>query len=308
TLIQSRIERRFAIKGREGGAGPSAVVSQAGAPKLAEHVMASDAPVVIDAQGVSKRFSGQPALAPTDLLVRKGEVVVVLGPSGSGKSTLLRTLNWIEPADDGDVWIEGESIPFRDSERQVRRSESEIDTMRRRIGMVFQNFALFPTYTARQNVALGLIRLMGMKRQEALARADGLLARVGLADKTHAFPVELSGGQRQRVAIARALSMEPIALLFDEPTSALDPETVGEVLAIMKDLAAQGVTMVVVTHEVAFARQAADRVVLMDAGHKVMDLPVAEAFGPNAPDRFKAFLSLVAPTTTITARVSEPAH
>ncbi len=299
TLIQGRLEQRLALKGREDNAEPKTagagtVAAAAGdAATSRENLPASDAPVVIAARDVTKSFSGHRALRATSLTVRKGEVVVVLGPSGSGKSTLLRTLNWIEPADTGDVLIEGESLPWRAPGE--RRSERGIDRMRQRMGMVFQNFALFPTYDVRENVALGLIRLRGVKRGEALARAEALLARVGLADKTEAYPVELSGGQRQRVAIARALSMDPIALLFDEPTSALDPETVGEVLAVMGDLARQGVTMVVVTHEVAFARKVADRIVFMEDGEKRMDLPVDEAFGPSAPPRFAAFLNLFEP-------------
>jgi polar amino acid transport system permease protein len=191
------------------------------------------------------------------------------------------------------VRIEGESLPWRNPDERCARSERDIDRMRQKIGMVFQNFALFSTKTARENVALGLIHLRRMGRSEALARADALLTQVGVGDKAHAFPVELSGGQRQRVAIARALSMEPVVLLFDEPTSALDPETVGEVLSVMTDLARTGVTMVVVTHEVGFARRVADRIVFMEQGQKVMDLPVDRAFGSEAPPRFLAFLDLV---------------
>lgn len=302
TLIQRRLERRMEIQGRaetpgrkapiliENAAPLSAAAAPARGPRL-------DAEIVIDAQGVARRFGQTQALQPTDIVVHRGEVVVVLGPSGSGKSTLLRTLNWIEPADQGDVLIDGDSLPYRATGK--RRSEAAIDRMRRRIGMVFQNFALFPTYTARENVALGLVHLQRNPRKQALARADDLLAQVGLADRADAYPVELSGGQRQRVAIARALSMNPIALLFDEPTSALDPETVGEVLDVMVDLAQNGVTMVVVTHELGFAKKVADRLVFMEDGGIVMDAPVAEALGPDCPPRFRAFLdrvSLAPPT------------
>jgi polar amino acid transport system permease protein len=299
TLIQRHLEQRVSLQERAGD--DTAIVAQTGAvpgeiglvnsPSII--VPESDAPVVIAAEGVCKSFSGHRALDPTDLIVRRGEVVVVLGPSGSGKSTLLRTLNWIEPADSGDVRIEGESLPWRNPDERCARSEQGIDRMRQKIGMVFQNFALFSTKTARENVALGLIHLRRMGRSEALVRADALLTQVGLGDKAHAFPVELSGGQRQRVAIARALSMEPVALLFDEPTSALDPETVGEVLSVMTDLARTGVTMVVVTHEVGFARRMADRIVFMEQGQKMMDLPVDRAFGSETPPRFLAFLDLV---------------
>ena len=297
TIIQRRLEKKIAIKGRENGSVATSAVRQLPDDFKATVILpASDAPVIIDARNVSKDFGGHTALHPTDLIVRRGEVVVVLGPSGSGKSTLLRTLNWIEPADQGDIRIEGESLPWETrGGRRVRRGEASINRTRQRIGMVFQHFGLFKTYTARENVALGLIKLKKMKRAEALEKADSLLAQVGLAGQAHAFPVELSGGQRQRVAIARALSMDPIALLFDEPTSALDPETVNEVLDVMAALAGQGVTMVIVTHEVGFARRIADRLVFMEAGHKVMDMPVAQAFSEEAPQRFQAFLRHIGP-------------
>jgi len=299
TLMQGQLERRVALKERVADS-PSigahqknlSIASGADDPR-GTFVPQSDAPVVIWAKGVCKSFSGHRALDPTDLTVRRGEVVVVLGPSGSGKSTLLRTLNWIEPADAGDVRIMGDSLPWKDAARRRARSEVSINALRQKIGMVFQNFALFSDKTARENVALGLIHLRRMRRQDAMIRADKLLTQVGLGDKTDAFPVELSGGQRQRVAIARALSMDPVALLFDEPTSALDPETVGEVLSVMTDLAASGVTMVVVTHELGFARRVGHRIVFMDDGQKVMDLPVDQAFGPDTPPRFRAFLALV---------------
>ncbi|QQA41987.1 amino acid ABC transporter permease/ATP-binding protein [Pelagovum pacificum] len=296
TVIQKYLERHFALKESMEASDDTGRAMRAPTGKVEARVEVprSSAEVVIEATGVSKSFSGHMALHPTDLEVRRGEVVVVLGPSGSGKSTLLRTLNWIEAADDGDVWIEGKSLAWTEGRNgRRRRPEREIDRIRQRIGMVFQNFALFPTYTARQNVALGLMRLRGVKRAEALSRADDLLARVSLGDKTEAFPIELSGGQRQRVAIARAMSMEPVALLFDEPTSALDPETVGEVLTSMTDLAKAGATMVIVTHELGFAKKAADRIVFMEDGHKIMDLPVDRAFAPDAPPRFRAFLELV---------------
>jgi len=300
TLIQQRLERHFAIKERNDALAkaeqPIAEASTAGGAAIIDF-STDDRPLVIEARGVSRNFSGVQALKPTDLTVRRGEVVVVLGPSGSGKSTLLRTLNWIEPADEGDVLVNGESVPYRKPGGPARRSEASIDRMRQRLGMVFQNFALFPTYTARENVALGLIRLRGMKRAAALSKADALLTRVELGHKCDAFPVELSGGQRQRVAIARALSMDPVALLFDEPTSALDPETVGEVLEVMVSLAREGVTMVVVTHELGFARRVGDRLVFMEDGRKYMDVPVEKAFGPDAPERFRRFLALVGPDT-----------
>ncbi|AJY48171.1 hypothetical protein TM49_12350 [Martelella endophytica] len=292
TLIQRRLEKKIALNGRD--TAPAANVAVQALPddiRPAIELPTSDAPVTIEARNISKQFGGHTALHPTDLIVRRGEVVVILGPSGSGKSTLLRTLNWIEPADDGDIRIDGESLPWRFANgRRVRRGDAAINRTRQRIGMVFQHFGLFKTYTARENVALGLIKLKKMPRAEAFAKAEALLTRVGLSKQVGAFPVELSGGQRQRVAIARALSMDPVALLFDEPTSALDPETVNEVLNVMTTIAHEGVTMVVVTHEVGFARRIADRVVFMEAGRKLMDLPVARAFSAEAPERFRAFL------------------
>ncbi len=292
TLIQNRIEARIALKDRndEAPARPAAAapLSAPVAPRGPRH---ADREPVIEARGVSRCFGAIAALEDADLTVRQGEIVVILGPSGSGKSTLLRALNWIEPPDRGDVRIAGESIALRSD--GTRRSEREIDTIRGRMGMVFQNFALFPTYEARENVALGLLRLRKVPRAEALDTADALLTDVGLGDKTRAFPIELSGGQRQRVAIARAMSMDPVALLFDEPTSALDPETVNDVLSVMVDLAKRGITMIVVTHEVGFARQAADRIVFMEDGRIVMDRPVDSALG-DPPPRFAAFLANVA--------------
>ncbi len=300
TLIQSRIEARIALKDRDDSepvrrsAAPLQAAASADAasvlPAAPRHHAKADRKPVIEARGLSRRFGAIVALENADLTVRQGEIVVILGPSGSGKSTLLRALNWIEPPDHGDVRIAGESIPF--GVRGERRGEREIDGIRGRMGMVFQNFALFPTYEARENVALGLIKLKKRPRAEALKTAEKLLADVGLADKARAFPVELSGGQRQRVAIARAMSMDPVALLFDEPTSALDPETVNDVLNVMVDLTKSGVTMVVVTHEVGFARQAADRIVFMEDGRVVMDQPVDIALS-DPPPRFAAFLANV---------------
>ncbi|MCP4384785.1 MAG: amino acid ABC transporter permease/ATP-binding protein [Hyphomicrobiales bacterium] len=305
TLIQKRIEARLALKERNdpisgrtpriATAGPNAAEPVASAPRPA-HEPKNSSDVVIDARGICRRFGNIVALEDANLTVHRGEIVIVLGPSGSGKSTLLRALNWIEPPDEGDVLIEGQSIGYQDDARgsaRKRRSEKAVDAMRRRLGMVFQNFVLFPTYNARENVALGLLKLQKLRRLEAFAKADALLTGVGLADKADAFPVELSGGQRQRVAIARAMSMEPVALLFDEPTSALDPETVNEVLKVMTDLAAQGVTMVIVTHEVGFARRSADRIVFMEGGRIVMDESVDKALGDNPPPRFAAFLNSV---------------
>jgi len=212
---------------------------------------------MIQFENVSKRFGTLPVLQDINLTVAKGEVVVVCGPSGSGKSTLIRTINALEPIDSGDILIDGHSI--RDAKRSLNQ-------LRQQIGFVFQQFNLYPHLTALQNVALAPHRLTGLSRQQAEAEALQLLQQVGLADKSHHYPAQLSGGQQQRVSIARALALRPSILLFDEPTSALDPEMIGEVLGVMNALAKSGITMIVVTHEMGFAREVADRVVFIDQG------------------------------------------
>jgi polar amino acid transport system ATP-binding protein len=234
-------------------------------------------------EGIEKRFGGLEVLRGIDLDVAKGEVVCVLGPSGSGKSTLLHCINLLEPPNAGRIMLEGTEISGENSK--------EIDFVRRRVGMVFQQFNLFPHMTALANVAFGPIKVRGVAKDEANRRARELLARVGLSDKADVYPAQLSGGQQQRVAIARALAMEPKVMLFDEVTSALDPELVGEVLAVMEDLAAShGVTMIVVTHEMMFAREAADRVVFMDGGVIVEEGPPEEVIGNPRSNRLRAFL------------------
>lgn len=291
TLIQHRIEKAVALKTSSHVSAPPAIVER----QVVRAEPGRDAPSrlhpVLEARNLTRSFGPIKGLDDVSVSVGRGEVVVILGPSGSGKSTLLRALNWIEPADSGDVLLTGESLPWSDAARRVPRPERMLDKRRRRLGMVFQSFALFPTMTARQNVAIGPRQLLGTTKAEALAVADNLLGKVGLRDKVHAYPVELSGGQRQRVAIARALSMKPDAVLFDEPTSALDPESIGGVLNVMADLAGQGLTMVIVTHEIGFARRIADRIVYMERGRLLMDLPREQAFGDEAPDYFRAFLS-----------------
>ncbi|MFY9925213.1 MAG: amino acid ABC transporter ATP-binding protein [Opitutaceae bacterium] len=215
---------------------------------------------VLEARGVVKRFGPVTAVGGISLEVRAGRVTAILGPSGSGKSTLLRCLNFLEIPDAGDVLFMGSPVRARDR---------ELDLLRSRVGMVFQQFNLFPHLLVWENVALAPSVTRRLPREAARSRARDLLARVGLGDKAGAHPSQLSGGQQQRAAIARALAMEPAALLFDEPTSALDPELTGEVLAVMRTLASDGMTMVVVTHEVAFARAVAHEVVFMDAGQVV---------------------------------------
>ena len=245
----------------------------------------SSTDVLIRAEGVGKRFAnGVEALSEVDLTVREGEVVVIVGPSGSGKSTLLRTFNGLERITEGALQVDGHCL-LADRRR--------MDRLRQRVGMVFQQFNLFGHLTALQNVALAPVQVLGLKTDAAEARADQLLQKVGLADRLHAKPSQLSGGQQQRVAIARALAMEPDIMLFDEPTSALDPEMVGEVLDVMKALAAEGMTMVVVTHEMGFARAVADRVVFMDQGRLLLEAPPAQFFDAPENPRQQAFLAKV---------------
>jgi len=230
---------------------------------------------------VRKRFGDFVALSGVSLDVYRGEVVCLIGPSGSGKSTLLRCTNGLETIDGGEILFEG--TPLSRDERRLR-------AMRARMGMVFQSFELFPHMDALANVAEGPRTVLGMARADAEARARALLAKVGLADKAASHPSELSGGQQQRVAIARALAMEPDAMLFDEPTSALDPETIGEVLGVMKQLALEGMTMVVVTHEMTFARRVADWVGVFDAGRIVEQGPPAQIFDAPTTERTRDFL------------------
>jgi polar amino acid transport system ATP-binding protein len=243
-------------------------------------------PVVV-ARGLRKRWGRVVALDGVDLVVRRGEVVTVVGPSGSGKSTLLRCMNGLEVPDEGTVEVSG--LP-------VRAGAPGIDAVRARIGMVFQAFHLFPHLTALGNVTLAPRLVLGLGGDAADARGRALLDRVGLADRAGARADELSGGQRQRVAIARALAMEPDVLLFDEPTSALDPETVGEVLDVMRDLAAGGTTMAVVTHEMSFARDVSTRTVFMDEGRVVEDAASAELFARPRTGRCREFLTRFLPT------------
>lgn len=223
--------------------------------------------VVLTATNIHKRFGPLEVLKGVDLEVRRGEVMCIIGPSGSGKSTLLRSLNHLEEIDAGEVRLNGELIGYhRKGSRYVALSEKQIASQRTNIGMVFQSFNLFPHMTVLENVIEAPVGVLGRNKKETVEEALRLLTRVGLAEKTAMFPRQLSGGQQQRVAIARALCMRPEVMLFDEPTSALDPELVGEVLAVMRDLAQDGLTMAVVTHEIAFAREVADTLVFMDGG------------------------------------------
>jgi ABC-type polar amino acid transport system ATPase subunit len=236
---------------------------------------------VIRLEGIHKSFGDNVVLDGIDLSVDAGETLVVIGPSGSGKSTLLRCINLLEPIDSGRVFLEGE---------ELTRRGLNLPKVRQRIGIVFQQFNLFPHLRVIDNLTLGARRVKKMPRKEAEARALDLLARVGLPEKAREYPHQLSGGQQQRVAIARALVMEPHVMLFDEVTSALDPELVGEVLVVMRDLAQSGMTMVVVTHEMQFAREVGDRLVFMDEGHIVEQGVPAEVLDNPKQERTKQFL------------------
>ncbi|KUM33983.1 amino acid ABC transporter ATP-binding protein [Pseudomonas sp. EpS/L25] len=251
--------------------------------------------VVIQALEVHKAFGELDILKGVTLEVRRGEVVVLIGASGSGKTTFIRCLNHLEDIQGGTIRVNGALMGFRERPdgRWVRDSERNIARRRRDIGMVFQRFNLFPHMTVLENIIEAPIQVLGVARTAAVEQARALLARVRLADKADHYPAQLSGGQQQRVAIARALAMKPQAMLFDEPTSALDPETVGEVLQVMKELAEDGMTMVVVTHEMGFAREVADRVVVLHQGELIEQGPPAQVFGNPTHPRTREFLSRV---------------
>jgi polar amino acid transport system ATP-binding protein len=248
---------------------------------------------VLRIERLRKAFGATEVLRGIDLAVDRGEVLCVIGPSGSGKSTLLRCINFLEEPSSGLVYVDGEPIGYRvdAAGRRVRESSREINRLRERIGIVFQAYNLWPHRTALGNVIEALLVVRRQPRAAAEAVGLAMLERVGLADKAHEYPARLSGGQQQRVAIARALAMKPEIMLFDEVTSALDPELVGEVLKVMRGLAADGMTMIVVTHEMAFAREVADRVVFMDGGLVVEEGPPAELLARPRNERTRRFLA-----------------
>ncbi|MFE7793667.1 amino acid ABC transporter ATP-binding protein [Streptomyces sp. NPDC057460] len=249
---------------------------------------------MVHAEGVRKHFGKVAVLQGIDLTVERGQVCCLLGPSGSGKSTFLRCINHLEKLDGGRLSVDGAPVGYRQQgSRLYELKEREIARSRRDIGMVFQRFNLFPHMTAEQNVMEAPMKVAGVARDEARADARRLLDRVGLADRADRYPAQLSGGQQQRVAIARALAMKPKLMLFDEPTSALDPELVGEVLDVMRQLASEGMTMVVVTHEIGFAREVADTAVFMDGGVVVEAGTPRQVLGDPQQDRTRAFLSKV---------------
>jgi polar amino acid transport system ATP-binding protein len=250
---------------------------------------AGERPVVLEVNGLTKSFGSNTVLRDINLKVRKAETVCLLGPSGSGKSTLLRCMNWLEEPDGGTVLLAGQRIGVRHG-GNVRMTDRDLAAVRTRIGMVFQHFALWPHMTVLQNVMEAPVHVLKRSKAEARQEAEALLQRVGIADKMDAFPAKLSGGQKQRVGIARSLAIKPDVILFDEPTSALDPELVGEVLAVMKDLAREGMTMVVVTHEMSFARDVASRVVFMDNGQIVETGSPERFFVAPETERARQFL------------------
>ncbi len=255
-------------------------------------VPADDRDVVVKVEGLQKYFGKLHVLKGVDLEVRKGEVIVLIGPSGSGKSTFLRCLNFLEDPTTGDITIGGVHVMCGDHGKAFKQGVHEI---RMKCGMVFQEFNLFPHKDATENVIEAPILVKGEKKDEAVKKAHELLTKVGLADRVDYFPSQLSGGQKQRVAIARALAMDPLLMLFDEPTSALDPELIGEVLKVMKELADGGMTMIVVSHEMGFARDVASRVVYMDEGYFIEQGPPDEVFFNPKDSRTRQFLRHILP-------------
>ena len=239
---------------------------------------------LVEIEGLRKRFGSQAVLDGIDLAIRQGEAVVVAGPSGSGKSTLLRCINGLETVDEGEIRFDGRSVP---------NAGKTIHSLRAEIGMVFQAFNLFPHRTVMANITLGPIQVREIARDRAEARARELLERVGIPEKAVAYPADLSGGQQQRVAIARALAMDPKLMLFDEPTSALDPEMIREVLDVMRDLARDGMTMIVVTHEMGFAREVCDRIVFLDQGRVVEEAPPEQFFSAAKSERAREFVDRI---------------
>jgi polar amino acid transport system ATP-binding protein len=249
---------------------------------------------MVRAEEVCKNFGALQVLKGVTLEVERGQVLVLVGPSGSGKSTFLRCINHLEQVNAGRLYVDGDLIGYRERGDKLHEMPTrDAARQRRDIGMVFQHFNLFPHRTALQNIIEAPLHVKGVKKSEAIARGKDLLEQVGMAEKATAYPAQLSGGQQQRVAIARALAMDPKLMLFDEPTSALDPELVGEVLGVMKKLAGEGMTMIVVTHEMGFAREVADQLVFMDAGVIVERGKPRDVLSNPQHDRTKAFLSKV---------------
>jgi polar amino acid transport system ATP-binding protein len=254
--------------------------------------MTEPAAAALEMKGLVKSFAQHRVIDGVSLRVEAGNTVCILGPSGSGKSTLLRCINFLERPDSGEIFLKGERVGYRHGKNGalVAMTDRELARVRTRIGMVFQHFNLWPHLTVLGNLIESPIHVLGRDRDEVIAQAEGLLEKVGLSEKRDVFPVRLSGGQRQRVAIARALAMNPELILFDEPTSSLDPELVGEVLSVMRSLAVEGLTMVVVTHEMGFAREAADHIVFLDKGEVVETGPPDRFFANPSTERVRLFL------------------
>ena len=249
---------------------------------------------IVVAQGVEKCFGKLQVLKGIDLTVRRGEVVVIVGASGSGKTTFIRCINHLEKIEKGRIEVNGHLIGYVERDgRLIEDRERNIARQRREIGMVFQRFNLFPHLTALENIIEAPLHVRKIRREEAMHTGRALLARVGLSEKENVYPAQLSGGQQQRVAIARALAMKPALMLFDEPTSALDPEMIGEVLDVMKELAREGMTMIVVSHEMGFAREVANRMIMMHGGKIIEDAPPEEFFTKPKHERTKSFLTRV---------------
>jgi polar amino acid transport system ATP-binding protein len=254
----------------------------------------STAEVVMKAEDVHKRFGKLEVLKGVSMEVRRGETVCVIGPSGSGKTTFIRCVNHLEKIDGGRIEVNGQLIGYREKNgKLVEDSERSIAKQRTQAGMVFQRFNLFPHKTALENVIEAPVHVLGVPKEQAIAEGEALLGRVGMLEKCGTYPGKLSGGQQQRVAIARALAMKPALMLFDEPTSALDPEVTGEVLSVMEELAHEGTTMIVVTHEMGFARHAADRVVMMDGGVIIEEGTPEHFFDASEHERTRSFLSKI---------------
>jgi polar amino acid transport system ATP-binding protein len=266
--------------------------------------ISNDEPALLRVANVSKWFGGHQVLNSVSLSVQRSEVVCIIGPSGSGKSTLLRCINFLEEYQSGEIFIRGKLIGYANarSGQRVRDSERNIDALRRNVAMVFQQFNLWPHMSVLDNVAQPLVLVYGKPKAEAHARARQVLEKVGLGDKIDEYPLRLSGGQQQRVGIARALAVEPAAILFDEPTSSLDPELVGEVLQVMKQLAGEGMTMVIVTHEMHFAAEVADRVIFLDQSTKVEEGTPREVFFNPKNERTRRFLQTWAERNSLFAR------
>jgi polar amino acid transport system ATP-binding protein len=266
--------------------------------------ISNDEPALLRVANVSKWFGGHQVLNSVSLSVQRSEVVCIIGPSGSGKSTLLRCINFLEEYQSGEIFIRGKLIGYANarSGQRVRDSERNIDALRRNVAMVFQQFNLWPHMSVLDNVAQPLVLVHGKPKAEAHARARQVLEKVGLGDKIDEYPLRLSGGQQQRVGIARALAVEPAAILFDEPTSSLDPELVGEVLQVMKQLAGEGMTMVIVTHEMHFAAEVADRVIFLDQSTKVEEGTPREVFFNPKNERTRRFLETWAERNSLFTR------